>query len=208
MLFAPYKAILAEALAPAWTGTEEEKAVLREGLGLTPPGEDFWAPLGEATKFLHPEDRVRLLVDFTKAFKGGEEKRQALLEVKDVLEPVRAVSLSSSLFVAATGPRGEWFCVEEVPPSVAASSILCFARVGSTAGVEIVGLSRTRPSLVPKISSCPKMSDMEHERAGIGGRDSEGEEAAVEQTGRGAHDHRHHRHGLHVSLTHETIPAE
>lgn len=89
MLFAPYKAILAEALAPSWDGGEEQKATLREGLGLTPPGDAVWAPLGEATKFLHPEDRVRLLVDFVKAFSGGEEQRQALLEVKDVLGPVR-----------------------------------------------------------------------------------------------------------------------
>lgn len=89
MLFAPYKAILAEALAPSWTGSEEQKDTLREGLGLSPPGEDVWAPLGEATKFLHPEDRVRLLVDLVKAFDGGEEMRQALLEVKDVLGPVR-----------------------------------------------------------------------------------------------------------------------
>lgn len=89
MLFAPYKAILAESLAPTWIGSEEQKATLREGLGLTPPGDDVWGPLGEATKFLHPEDRVRLLVDFVKAFSGGDEQRQALLEVKDVLTPVR-----------------------------------------------------------------------------------------------------------------------
>ncbi|CAM9495618.1 unnamed protein product [Scytosiphon promiscuus] len=91
VLFAPYKAILAEALAPSWSGTEEQRATLREGLGLTPPGDDVWAPLGEATKFLHPEDRVRLLVDFVKAFAGGEEQRQALLEVKDVLSPVSEI---------------------------------------------------------------------------------------------------------------------
>ncbi|CAN0574020.1 unnamed protein product, partial [Ectocarpus sp. 12 AP-2014] len=79
--FAPYKAILAEALASScWTGSEEQIATLREGLGLTPAGDDFWGPLGEATKFLHPEDRVRLLVDFVKAFSGGEEMRRALLE--------------------------------------------------------------------------------------------------------------------------------
>lgn len=90
VLFAPYKAILAEALASScWTGSEEQIATLREGLGLTPAGEDFWGPLGEATKFLHPEDRVRLLVDFVRAFSGGEEMRRALLEVKDVLGPVR-----------------------------------------------------------------------------------------------------------------------
>ncbi|CAN0303893.1 unnamed protein product, partial [Ectocarpus sp. 4 AP-2014] len=89
VLFAPYKAILAEALASScWTGSEEQIATLREGLGLTPAGDDFWGPLGEATKFLHPEDRVRLLVDFVRAFSGGEEMRRALLEVKDVLGPV------------------------------------------------------------------------------------------------------------------------
>ena len=87
-MFAPYKAILAEALAPRWTGTEDQKAVLREGLGITPAGEDLWGPLGEATKFLHPEDRVRLLVDLVKTFSGTEEERKALLEIKDVLGPV------------------------------------------------------------------------------------------------------------------------
>ncbi|CBJ28685.1 conserved unknown protein [Ectocarpus siliculosus] len=89
VLFAPYKAILAEALASScWMGSEEQIATLREGLGLTPAGDEFWGPLGEATKFLHPEDRVRLLVDFVRAFSGEEEMRQALLEVKDVLGPV------------------------------------------------------------------------------------------------------------------------
>eukprot|EP00752_Nemacystus_decipiens_P010886 g9679.t1 len=91
VLFAPYKAIVAEALAPTWTGSEDQKATLREGLGLTPAGDDVWGPLGEATKFLHPEDRVRLLVDFVRAFDGGEEMRQALLEVKDVLGPVSEI---------------------------------------------------------------------------------------------------------------------
>ncbi|CAM9425922.1 unnamed protein product [Pylaiella littoralis] len=91
VLFAPYKAILAEALAPTWTGSEEERATLRQGLGLTAPGDEVWGPLGEATKFLHPEDRVRLLVEFVKAFKSGDEQRQALLEVKDVLGPVNEI---------------------------------------------------------------------------------------------------------------------
>ncbi|CAM9907571.1 unnamed protein product, partial [Laminaria digitata] len=91
VLFAPYKAILAEALAPRWTGAEDQKAVLREGLGITPPGDDVWGPLGEATKFLHPEDRVRLLVDLVKMFGGTEEERRALLEIKDVLGPVSDV---------------------------------------------------------------------------------------------------------------------
>eukprot|EP00904_Undaria_pinnatifida_P011352 jgi/Undpi1/7347/HiC_scaffold_22.g09820.m1 len=91
VLFAPYKAILAEALAPRWNDSEEQKAVLREGLGIIPPGDEVWGPLGEATKFLHPEDRVRLLVDLVKAFDGTAEQRQALLEIKDVLGPVNAL---------------------------------------------------------------------------------------------------------------------
>ena len=77
-----------EALSPNWNGSDEQKAVLREGLGLTPPGKDVWAPLGEATLLLHPEDRVRLLVDLVPLFEGTEDQRQALLEMKDVLPQV------------------------------------------------------------------------------------------------------------------------
>ncbi|CAM9221038.1 unnamed protein product [Ascophyllum nodosum] len=91
VLFAPYKAILAEALSPNWNGSDEQKAVLREGLGLTPPGKDVWAPLGEATLLLHPEDRVRLLVDLVPLFEGTEDQRQALLEMKNVLPQVSGV---------------------------------------------------------------------------------------------------------------------
>ncbi len=149
MLFAPYKAILAEALAPTWAGTEEEKAVLREGLGLTPPGEDFWAPLGEATKFLHPEDRVRLLVDFTKAFKGGEERRQALLEVKDVLEPVCAVFgvVVGYLLLEPDHEGNSYIWSMCVPPSgvfVLLVPSRCTLVVSTTIG-GIVEVSRTRP---------------------------------------------------------------
>ncbi|CAM9394518.1 unnamed protein product, partial [Discosporangium mesarthrocarpum] len=85
VLFSPYKAIVAVGLAPIWDGSEKQKAVLREGLGLLPPTEDVWKPLGEKTSFLHPEDRVVLLVDIVKAFLGPEDRSEALSEIKDVL---------------------------------------------------------------------------------------------------------------------------
>lgn len=56
---------------------------------MTPPGDEFWTPLGEATKFLHPEDRVRLLVDLVPLFEGSADEKEALLEVKEVLPQVR-----------------------------------------------------------------------------------------------------------------------
>lgn len=63
--------------------------MLREGLGLIPAREEVWAPLGRATELLHPEDRVRLLVDLVPLFQGTEEEKQALLEMKEVLPQVR-----------------------------------------------------------------------------------------------------------------------
>lgn len=63
--------------------------MLREGLGLTPAREEVWAPLGKATERLHPEDRVRLLVDLVPLFQGTEDEKQALLEMKEVLPQVR-----------------------------------------------------------------------------------------------------------------------
>lgn len=56
---------------------------------MTPPGDEVWAPLGAATKFLDPEDRVRLLVDMLPLFDGTPDEQEALLEVKDVLPQVR-----------------------------------------------------------------------------------------------------------------------
>lgn len=44
-----------------------------------------------ATELLHPEDRVRLLVDLVPLFQGTEEEKQALLEMKDVLPQVSDV---------------------------------------------------------------------------------------------------------------------
>lgn len=80
---------MAVALAEKWSGSEVARATLREGLGLTTPGDEVWAPLGEATKFLHPEDRVRLLVDMLPFFEGSAEEQQGLLEVKEALPQVR-----------------------------------------------------------------------------------------------------------------------
>lgn len=73
---------------------------------MTAPGDEFWTPLGESTKFLHPEDRVRLLVDLVPLFEGSENEKEALLAVKEVLPQVRGwIMISARDRVDGMEPR-------------------------------------------------------------------------------------------------------
>lgn len=69
----PTMAMFAANLAPAWSGTAEEEAALRQGLGLDPPSEDFWKPIGQLTSELSAEDKIWLLVDLVPAHASADK---------------------------------------------------------------------------------------------------------------------------------------
>jgi hypothetical protein len=59
---------LAPSLADRRLNKEAVLGALREGLGLSPPQEAFWKPVGELTAGLIAEDKIWLLVDFVPLF--------------------------------------------------------------------------------------------------------------------------------------------
>eukprot|EP00613_Pedinella_sp_CCMP2098_P059065 CAMPEP_0171861104 /NCGR_PEP_ID=MMETSP0992-20121227/26882_1 /TAXON_ID=483369 /ORGANISM="non described non described, Strain CCMP2098" /LENGTH=604 /DNA_ID=CAMNT_0012483059 /DNA_START=8 /DNA_END=1820 /DNA_ORIENTATION=+ len=73
----PIRALLASNIAPALASPDSDReavlAALKEGLGLTPPQDAFWKPLGEMTSELIAEDKIWLLVDFVPLFGKKEE---------------------------------------------------------------------------------------------------------------------------------------
>ena len=79
----PIVAMLAANLAPALAregaDTAALLAALKEGLGLSPPQDAFWKPLGTLTKSLIAEEKIWLLVDFVPFFASPEKKARLLL---------------------------------------------------------------------------------------------------------------------------------
>eukprot|EP00611_Tribonema_gayanum_P031492 TRINITY_DN9112_c0_g1_i5.p1 TRINITY_DN9112_c0_g1~~TRINITY_DN9112_c0_g1_i5.p1 ORF type:complete len:480 (+),score=164.54 TRINITY_DN9112_c0_g1_i5:497-1936(+) len=82
ILYPPYKALLASRLATdGWTNSDAQIAALKEGLGMTKVGEDFWGPLGKLTMQMAPEDKVLLLTSLIPLFgtPRGDKSLAALL---------------------------------------------------------------------------------------------------------------------------------
>lgn len=85
------KALLATRVAVHYHGTEEELEQLRQGLGLSEPSPDFWAPLGKMTGMMNAEDKVLLLAECVPLHAGKEAEKRALGELVPTLEKVIAV---------------------------------------------------------------------------------------------------------------------
>lgn len=85
------KALLATRVATHFHGTEEELGQLRQGLGLTEPSAEFWAPLGKMTGMMNAEDKVLLLAECVPMHAGTAAEKQALSELIPVLEKVIAI---------------------------------------------------------------------------------------------------------------------
>jgi len=84
------KALLATRVATHFHGTGEELNQLRQGLGLTEPSAEFWAPLGKMTGMMNAEDKVLLLSECVPLHGGTAAETQALSELIPVLENVIA----------------------------------------------------------------------------------------------------------------------
>lgn len=112
----PIVAMLAANLAPAFADPGADRAALmealKEGLGLSPPQETFWKPLGALTKDLIAEEKIWLLVDFVPFFATPEKAarlqlvpgilEQAIEAVQGIvtdLEPVDAQLLAADLTI-------------------------------------------------------------------------------------------------------------
>ena len=83
---------LAPALAAPGADGPALEAALREGLGLDPPRETFWKPLGALTSGLSAEDKIWLLVDLVPCFARPDGP---LAEAAAGLPAVGAVALAA-----------------------------------------------------------------------------------------------------------------
>lgn len=60
---------------PHFVANEEQIKALKMGLGLIPPSEQFWTPVGQLTGAMTPEDKVNLLAQIVPRF-GSQDKDQ------------------------------------------------------------------------------------------------------------------------------------
>ena len=69
-------------------GNDLQITNLRMGLGLSPPNDSFWGPVGKLTGAMVPEDKVSLLAHIVPRFgKNGEEGERRLRDFVSGLEP-------------------------------------------------------------------------------------------------------------------------
>ncbi|GMI36458.1 hypothetical protein TrCOL_g256 [Triparma columacea] len=69
-------------------GNDLQITNLRMGLGLSPPNDSFWGPVGKLTGAMVPEDKVSLLAHIVPRFgKNGEEGERRLQDFVSGLEP-------------------------------------------------------------------------------------------------------------------------
>ena len=71
----PVKAMLASFLVDEWQDSDVEKQALRMAVGLDPPDEEFWKPIGAATSSLSPRDKINLLAHVI-SFIGSADKQK------------------------------------------------------------------------------------------------------------------------------------
>lgn len=64
----------------AFNGNDEQNKALKMGLGLRKPSEEFWAPVGQLTMSMEPEDKVNLLAHLVPRFGSNDPKQEEALQ--------------------------------------------------------------------------------------------------------------------------------
>lgn len=65
---------------PDFVGSDLQVNNLKMGLGLRRPSKEFWAPVGQLTSAMAPEDKVNLLAHIVPRFDSGDPAQDAALE--------------------------------------------------------------------------------------------------------------------------------
>mmetsp|Transcript_11232 Transcript_11232/g.12829 ORF Transcript_11232/g.12829 Transcript_11232/m.12829 type:complete len:657 (-) Transcript_11232:104-2074(-) len=65
---------------PNFVANDEQLRAMKMGLGLIPPSEEFWTPVGQLTAAMTPEDKVNLLANIVPRFGSGDHTQEAALE--------------------------------------------------------------------------------------------------------------------------------
>mmetsp|Transcript_12221 Transcript_12221/g.20270 ORF Transcript_12221/g.20270 Transcript_12221/m.20270 type:complete len:497 (+) Transcript_12221:105-1595(+) len=64
----PVKAMLATMMLDEWSGSADQDLALRRSLGIAPPDEQFWGPVGQATMDMAPKIKIYFLADLIPKF--------------------------------------------------------------------------------------------------------------------------------------------
>eukprot|EP00545_Synedropsis_sp_CCMP1620_P013652 CAMPEP_0119010542 /NCGR_PEP_ID=MMETSP1176-20130426/5081_1 /TAXON_ID=265551 /ORGANISM="Synedropsis recta cf, Strain CCMP1620" /LENGTH=592 /DNA_ID=CAMNT_0006963217 /DNA_START=491 /DNA_END=2269 /DNA_ORIENTATION=+ len=65
---------------PDFNANDDQVAAMKQGLGLRVPREEFWAPVGQLTSAMEPDDKVNLLAHVVPRFGSGDPEQEAALQ--------------------------------------------------------------------------------------------------------------------------------